>query len=305
MSLSSSVNKVIFTGDGVTKEFDVPYYVLAEADLKLSIVDIATDVETNITTNYSVAPTGGSFPALTSVITYPVSGDAVTSAYKIVIIREIDVLQPTVYPTNGDFTPKVIEQSFDRITMIAQQQQEELDRSLKIGVVSDESLEALMDTLTASVSAAAGYASSAGTSATSAEEDAASAESAAASAASALADINEAIDLKIASPTEVKQALGTLNVNTSIDCANGNIATATLGADLTLSFTASASTSVCRVLTLILTNGGAHTLTWGSTIKWGGGVIPSLTASGVDVLTFMTVDNGTTWYGAMNGSAFI
>ena len=112
------------------------------------------------------------------------------------------------------------------------------------------------------------------------------------------------VDVKTASPTEKKQALGTLSTNTTIDCANGNIATLTLGAALTLSFTASASTSVCRVLTLIITNGGAYTLTWGSTIKWSSGVKPSLTASGVDVLTFMTVDNGATWYGALNGSAF-
>lgn len=112
------------------------------------------------------------------------------------------------------------------------------------------------------------------------------------------------VDVKTASPTEKLQTLGTLSANTTINCANGNIATATLGAAITIGITANASTSTCRVCTLILTNGGAYTITWNSAIKWAGGTAPTLTASGVDVLTFMTVNNGTTWYGALNGSAF-
>jgi hypothetical protein len=51
------------------------------------------------------------------------------------------------------------------------------------------------------------------------------------------------------------------------------------------------------IFTLVLTNGGSKTVTWDSSIKWADDEVPELTASGVDVLTFITVDGGTTWYG--------
>jgi hypothetical protein len=48
---------------------------------------------------------------------------------------------------------------------------------------------------------------------------------------------------------------------------------------------------------LELTNGGAFAVTWWSGIKWPKGAAPSLTASGLDVLTFYTRDGGATWRG--------
>ena len=100
------------------------------------------------------------------------------------------------------------------------------------------------------------------------------------------------------------QALGTISAATTIDCTDGAVVTATLGAALTFTFAASASATTCRVLTLILTNGGAYTITWPSVIKWAAGTAPTLTASGKDILHFITVDNGATWYGCLGGSAF-
>ena len=104
--------------------------------------------------------------------------------------------------------------------------------------------------------------------------------------------------------TETKQDLGTIATATTINCASGSIVTATLGAAISIGITAGASASTCRVCTLLLTNGGAYTITWNSAIKWAGGTAPTLTASGVDILTFMTVDNGTIWRGALNGADF-
>ena len=118
-------------------------------------------------------------------------------------------------------------------------------------------------------------------------------------------DVKYLTPKKVTGLTEKFQALGTISTNTVIDCANGNIVTATLGAAITIDIAASASTSVCRVCSLILTNGGAFTITWDSTIKWAGGKAPTLSASGVDILHFMTVNNGTTWYGCLGGKGFV
>lgn len=66
-----------------------------------------------------------------------------------------------------------------------------------------------------------------------------------------------------------------------------------------ITFTATARTGNSFQLgTLILTNGGSHTVTWPSAFKWADGAPPSLMASGIDVITFFTIDGGTTYYAA-------
>jgi len=49
--------------------------------------------------------------------------------------------------------------------------------------------------------------------------------------------------------------------------------------------------------TLELTNGGSAVVTWWAGIKWTGGIAPTLTAAGLDILEFYTRDGGTTWRG--------
>jgi len=55
--------------------------------------------------------------------------------------------------------------------------------------------------------------------------------------------------------------------------------------------------------TLYLTNGGAFTVTWPSSVDWAGGAAPTLTASGVDVLCFTSIDGGTIINGFVAGLA--
>lgn len=64
-------------------------------------------------------------------------------------------------------------------------------------------------------------------------------------------------------------------------------------------FTVTANTGNSFQLgTLVLTNGGAFTVTWPSSFKWADGAPPSLMTSGIDVITFFTIDGGTTYYAA-------
>lgn len=53
---------------------------------------------------------------------------------------------------------------------------------------------------------------------------------------------------------------------------------------------------------VVLTNGGAFTLTWWAGIKWAGGSAPTLTASGKDMLGFTQVDG--VWLGVVIGKDF-
>ena len=88
----------------------------------------------------------------------------------------------------------------------------------------------------------------------------------------------------------------------SIDIALGNVVTATVStAEQTFTFTNPSTSGKSCSFTLILTNGGSQTVNWPAAVDWAGGSAPSLTSSGVDVLTFLTVDGGTIWYGFAAG----
>lgn len=84
-----------------------------------------------------------------------------------------------------------------------------------------------------------------------------------------------------------------------IDVRQGNHFKKTISANAV--FTVSnVPTSRISWFTLKLTNGGAYTVTWPASFKWPLGVPPSLTAAGVDILGFITYDDGTTWNGVLS-----
>ena len=51
---------------------------------------------------------------------------------------------------------------------------------------------------------------------------------------------------------------------------------------------------------------GSRTFAFPASIKWAGGTVPTLSsaANEIDLLTFITTDNGTTWLGMLAGAAF-
>tara|TARA_R100000655_G_scaffold45046_1_gene81868 strand:- start:422 stop:1441 length:1020 start_codon:yes stop_codon:yes gene_type:complete len=98
---------------------------------------------------------------------------------------------------------------------------------------------------------------------------------------------------------ETVNVLGDLGGGTdTIDLTLGNVVTATVSTSTqTFTFTNPSASGKSCSFTLILTNGGSQTVNWPGSVDWAGGSAPTLTTSGVDVLTFFTVDGGTIWYG--------
>ncbi len=103
---------------------------------------------------------------------------------------------------------------------------------------------------------------------------------------------------------ETINALGDLGGGTdAIDFTAGNVVSATVSTSTqTFTFTNPPANGIAGSFTLFLTNGGSQTVNWPSSVDWAGGTAPSLTSSGVDVLTFTTLDAGTTWYGFAAGT---
>jgi hypothetical protein len=116
---------------------------------------------------------------------------------------------------------------------------------------------------------------------------------------------NTAQRLNLLDYAEVTNAIGSTGGGTQdIDLTLGNSVTATVDTSAnTFTFSnPTASDELCG-FTLVLTNGGSQTVTWPASVDWPAATAPTLTASGTDVLVFITCDGGTTWYGFVAGLA--
>lgn len=89
----------------------------------------------------------------------------------------------------------------------------------------------------------------------------------------------------------------TLNLNTD----SFNVFKATLTGNSNVSFTV--TEEGCKTITLFLTQGAtAYTVNFPASVKWNGGTVPDMTEVNKDyVLTFVTLDSGTTWLGSLAG----
>jgi len=97
---------------------------------------------------------------------------------------------------------------------------------------------------------------------------------------------------------ETTNALGSAGGSRTIDLTLGNSITATITTGtVTWTFSNPTATDEGCGFTLVQTNGGSQTVTWPASVDWAGGTAPTLTASGVDILVFWTVDGGTIWHG--------
>ena len=107
--------------------------------------------------------------------------------------------------------------------------------------------------------------------------------------------------LKTQEQTEIVNVVGTVSGATAINFALGNVATAVLASGGSFTISNPPSSGIYGKFKLILTNGGTVADPWHASVKFAGGTTPTLTASGVDVLTFETIDNGATWFAVVEG----
>lgn len=96
-------------------------------------------------------------------------------------------------------------------------------------------------------------------------------------------------------------AIGNTGATRTFDLTTANFFSATLDQNSTWTFSnPSGSGDFCGFV-VELTNGGAFTITYPAAVDWVGGTAPTLTASGKDLLLFVTRDAGTTWLGLVAG----
>lgn len=90
----------------------------------------------------------------------------------------------------------------------------------------------------------------------------------------------------------------------TINLANGNVQDVTLTDNCTFTFSGTTASVACSFTLILRQDGsGLHTVTWPASVDWPSATAPTISsgASDVDVYTFLTVDNGTTWLGFTAG----
>jgi len=138
LAISSSTRKAgPFLGNDATTVFPFAFKVFTAADLLVVNTDhlgvesdLVLDVDYTVSLNSNQDNDPGGSVTLT---------DALPTDERLTIASDVPALQTLVLTNNGGFYPGVINDAFDKITIIAQQLQEQVDRSLKLPISSTAS----------------------------------------------------------------------------------------------------------------------------------------------------------------------
>lgn len=104
--------------------------------------------------------------------------------------------------------------------------------------------------------------------------------------------------------SDAYRARGSVSGSVAISLLDGLTQSLTIAANTTLSITDVPTGTRAVGLTLFITNGGAYTITWPSGTKWADGAPPNFSAAGLDVVSLVSLNNGTNWHGILGGMAF-
>jgi len=131
MTVSSSINQVLYSGNGTTVLFPVNYYFLQDSHLQVILVAAnGTETVQTLTTNYTVTGAGNEAGGSITMLVAPPTGT------QLIIVRNVPATQETDYLANDPFPAESHERALDKLTMLVQQNKLESDRALKVPLAS-------------------------------------------------------------------------------------------------------------------------------------------------------------------------
>lgn len=134
MTVSSSLNRKAYTGDGVTTSFSTSPVVFYDSDeLDVYVVTTATGASTTLTenTHYTVSGGAGSTGSVSLAGGSSPYG-APSASQTLVIVRTLDLVQEFDPQNNDGSDAGNIETAFDKLTMMAQQNAASVARAFKL-----------------------------------------------------------------------------------------------------------------------------------------------------------------------------
>jgi hypothetical protein len=136
MTVATATSKNIHIGNGATSTYSYTFKIFADSELLVTVRDTDGE-ETTLTktTDYTVtgvgATSGGTIGLVSSGQAW-LTGGNLTQDYVITIRRKRPLLQTTDIRNSGGYYPSVHEDTYDKLVMNDQQQQDELDRSVRL-----------------------------------------------------------------------------------------------------------------------------------------------------------------------------
>lgn len=131
MTVATSTNRVDYTGNGSTTVFPFSFRIFADTDLVVTTADAdGVETELELTTDYTVSGAGSYNGGNVTL------GTALTSGHTVTIQRVLNITQGTDLRNQGAFFAETHEDVFDRLVMIGQQLQEQIDRCAKLPVTN-------------------------------------------------------------------------------------------------------------------------------------------------------------------------
>ena len=127
MTISTTIIKVSYSGNGTQTVFTYTFKINAEADIQVIIrASNGTETVKTLTTHYSVSGVGSASGGNVTMVTAP------SATETIVIRRDTTQTQTVDLVENDPFTAETVEGAFDKSVAIVQELQEEVDRSIKL-----------------------------------------------------------------------------------------------------------------------------------------------------------------------------
>ena len=126
MTVQNTNTKNIYVGNGVTKVF--PYtFQIAESHIEYVKVYVETNGVTTETKDFTIDVSSKN-------VTYPLNGTPLAANQKIIISREVPLVQMLNLVNQGSYFAEDIETALDEVVMICQQLKEQISRGMTIGI---------------------------------------------------------------------------------------------------------------------------------------------------------------------------
>lgn len=129
MTIHNSIRRAgIFAGDGVRVEYPFAFKVFAETDVRAYVADThGNESQLTYPQDYAVTlnPDQETHPGGTVRLT-----QALAVGYVMTLTSAMPAVQPMEFTNQGGFYPRVLNDAFDRLTILVQQLEERVGRAM-------------------------------------------------------------------------------------------------------------------------------------------------------------------------------
>ena len=141
MTVSSTTNKHSYNGNGSQTAFAYTFKIFIAADIKVYLDGVLKTINTHYTLS-NVGVTGG------GNVTFTSGSVPVSATGNVILLRSLALTQGVDLINYGAFDANIIESAYDKLTMMVQQLQEEVSRSIRFSAtVYDGGTQEVSDTV--------------------------------------------------------------------------------------------------------------------------------------------------------------